>query len=257
MKIDEFVRIVEEIAPPSLAPEWDNSGLLLRCGDETGAVMVALDATLAVMEEAEKMNCGMILSHHPLIFEPVKSLDCSKAGQGLLMRLIRKNISLYAWHTPFDKADGGVCDTLTRKLGLLGSDVFEGGFLRAGFLPQSLDFDSFIAHVKEALGTGGVRASNIRPKEIKRVAVSAGSGGGFVEAALKTGAQVLLTGEAKHHHFLEANESGLLLIAAGHFATERCFSDAAIMSLQPKLDELKSSLELFKADGEIPPAECF
>jgi len=257
MKIDEFVRVVEGIAPPSLAPEWDNSGLLLRCGDETGAVLVALDVTPAVIEEAQKKDCGMILSHHPLIFEPVKSLDCSKAGEGLLMRLIRKNISLYAWHTPFDKADGGVCDTLARKLGLLGSDVSEDGFMRTGFLPQSLDFDGFIARVKEALGTGCVQASNIRPKEVKRVAVTGGSGGGYVEAALKSGAQALLTGEAKHHHFLEANESGLLLIAAGHYATERCFADAAIMSLQPKLDELKSSLELFKADGEIPPAECF
>lgn len=219
-------------------------------------MLVALDVTSAVIDEAESKKCDFLLSHHPLIFQPVKSLDYSKASDALIMRLIRKGISLYASHTPFDKVSGGVCDTLARKLGLERIQVGEDGFMRAGFLPESMCYKRLIEHIKTALGTGRVNASKSRPKQIRKIAVIGGSGGDFVEAALYTGAQALVTGEAKHHHFIEANEKGLLLITAGHYATERFFIDAAIKSLQSKLDELQLTVEFYKTEGAEPPEEC-
>lgn len=254
--IDEFVRIVERVAPRELAYPWDNSGLLLRCGDTVSRVLIALDATPAVAKEAKDKNCDMLLVHHPLLFSPLKSLSFDNAADAVLMTLIRSNISLYAAHTTFDRAQGGIGDALAQRLGLCDvMTVPDAGemLMRVGELEQTLNKSELVTHVKQVLAVEAVKVSAGDFDGIKHVAVVGGSGGDFVAAAKSAGAQVLVTGEAKHHHFIEAAAAGLLLIEAGHFHTECAFAERIDMSLQSLINEVQLDLGLIKAENDKAP----
>ncbi len=256
VNIDDFVRIIERIAPKELAYDWDNSGLLLRCGDTVSRVLVALDATLEVAEEAVREGCDMLLVHHPLIFSPVRSLSHKNPTDAVLMRLIRAGISLYAAHTTFDRAQGGINDALAQKLGLADLRTIPGPgeeLLRIGRLPGEMSRDGFVSHVKTALGLKALRVSQSSCETVSCVGVAGGSGGDFIAAAKKEGAQALVTGEAKHHHHIEAVAQGLLLIEAGHFETEYVFVDRIFMSLQAALNEVQLDLVLKKTKCEKVP----
>ncbi len=257
--IDDFVGAVERIAPPCLAYEWDNSGLNLRCSGEVSRVLIALDVTNDTANEAEKLGCDMILSHHPLIFEPVKSLSVDRVSDSVLMRLIRAGISLYAAHTSYDRASGGVGDILASKLGLtqIEAEADSGEYLmRTGYLKSTLKKHEFLDHVKRSLDSGMLRVSAADIETVRKVAVVGGSGGGFIEAAKRSGADALVTGEAKHHHFIEAKMQNVLLVEAGHYETERCFTPEVFMSLQSTLNELQLNVELFEANSAQSPYEC-
>ncbi len=254
--IDEFVRIVETAAPRELAYDWDNSGLLLRCGHTVSRVLIALDATMPVAQEAREKGCDMLLVHHPLIFSPVKALSLQNSADAVLMALIRSGISLYAAHTTFDRAAGGINDALAQTLGLSHVTAVSGEgelLMRVGELGQTLDKHAFIAHVKQALGIPTVKVSAADCGGITRVAVAGGSGGSFIAAAKNAGAQALVTGEAKHHHYIDAEAAGLLLIEAGHYHTECAFSDRIDMSLQSYLNEVQLDLGLIKAENDKAP----
>jgi|AGTN01.1.fsa_nt_gi dinuclear metal center protein, YbgI/SA1388 family len=254
--MDEFIGLVEGIAPRSLAYDWDNTGLLLRCGDRVSNVLICLDATQAAADEAARSGCDMILSHHPLLFTPLKTLDYTNASQGVLMRLVRSGISLYAAHTSFDRAPGGINDALAALLGMTDVQAIgEEGIVRVGSLPRPCDKAAFIARVKSALGTARMRATSGFEGEISRVAVVGGSGGEYAAQAQRAGAQALLTGEAKHHHWLEAQAIGMLIVEAGHFETERCFADAIFGRLQSQANALQLQLGFKKAECVQTPCE--
>ncbi len=254
VRIDEFVSLVEEIAPRSLAYEWDNTGLLLRCGDTVGSVLVCLDVTQAVADEAAARGCDMILAHHPLLFSPVKSLDYSHPTQGVLMSLVRNGISLYAAHTSFDRAPGGINDALAELLGL--TDVEPAGaegLMRIGVLPKPCMTELLAVRVKQSLGVTHVRISSGFKGLIERVAVLGGSGGEYAAEARMAGAQALITGEVKHHQWLEAASIGVLLIEAGHYDTERCFAGAIFGRLQLRINTLQLDLGLKMAECTQAP----
>lgn len=253
VSIDGFVRLIESVAPPELAEDWDNTGLLLRCGESVSRVLIALDVTDAVAQEAVESGCDMILAHHPLLFEPARAFDHRLAKHSVLMRLIRSGISLYAAHTSFDKAQGGINDALSAALGLSDVTVAQDGLMRIGRLPKPCDKEAFLRQVRDALGGGALRVSHTPEEMIEAVAVVGGSGGDFVTAAKAAGAQALVTGEAKHHHFIEAAAHGILLIEAGHFETECLFSSQIFMSLQARLNEVQLGLALMKSKCEMVP----
>lgn len=256
--IDDFVRIIEKAAPQSLALDWDNMGLLVRCDDKIRRVLIALDVTHAVIDEAIENNCDMILAHHPVIFEPIKSISCKDTQGSFLMRLIKEGISLYAAHTSYDIAKGGINDILCQKLGLTGIEtvkIDEIDFLRTGYLTQACDKEKLVNHVKKAFGIKCLKISQINCGIIDKVAVVGGSGGDFIISAKKAGAKVLITGEAKHHHYIEAEAQGVLLIEAGHFNTERYFTQEIFLSLQSCLNDVQLPLDLRKAKFEKAPYE--
>ncbi len=254
--MDDFVRLIEHIAPPGLADEWDNSGLLLCCGETVSRVLIALDATTAVVDEAAAGGFDMVLTHHPTLFSPVRRLDYHRPPDAVVMRLISAGISLYAAHTPYDKAGGGINDMLSEKLGLSSVAVAPGpddGLMRVGRLDGILDTGDFLTHVKRTLKTEPLRVSDVRSRPIQTVAVVGGSGGDFVAAAKAAGADALVTGEAKHHHFIDAVARDMLLVEAGHFATEQGFSGHIFMSLQSRLDNVQLHLDFQKAKCETAP----
>ena len=254
VNMDDFVRIIEDIAPLELTSDWDNCGLLLRCGDTVSRVLIALDATMAVADEAADGGFDMILTHHPVLFSPVRRLD--SRSDAVVIRLLRAGISLYAAHSTFDKASGGINDMLAEKLGLSNILIATGpddGLMRVGRLNGIGSPDAFLTHVKRALETETLCVSGGINRSIQTVAVVGGSGGDFVTAAKAAGADALVTGEAKHHHFIEATALDVLLVEAGHFATEKSFAEQIFMSLQSRLDEVQLLLDFQKAKCDTSP----
>ena len=211
----EIEAALYELAPRALAAEWDNVGLLAgRADREVRKILVSLDITEAVAEEAERMGADLIVSHHPLIFHPAKSVtDRDPAGR-LLLRLIGAGLSAVCMHTNLDAAGGGVNDALAAALGLENAaPVSDGGIERVGAPPAFLD------RVRAALSLSGMRyADGGRP--IRKVAVGGGACGDFLWEAAALGCDAFVTADLKYNHFLDAQALGLTVIDAGHFPTE-------------------------------------
>ena len=184
---------MQRYAPLELAESWDNPGLLVDCGREVSRVLVTLDITPEVVEEAAAGGCELIVSHHPVIFSPLKKL----APRDVSFQLVQKGISAICMHTNLDAAEGGVNEVLA---GIFGMQDWEGFADGCGPAVQ----------VKFA-DTG---------RTVRRLAVISGAGGSMFEDALAVGADCLLTGEANHHAAIDAVRLGLSLVAAGHYATE-------------------------------------
>lgn len=202
----------------SSALEYDNVGLLVGDGREkvTG-VLVTLDCTDEAISEAVKQGANLIVTHHPVIFDPLKTVT----EQSLIYRLIRNGISVISAHTNLDQADGGVNDALAEAIGL--SDIekiadSEGFFYRIGELSEPMTSEELAKTVSEklALPVKYVGSSTF----IKRVAVCSGSGGSMFGEVINTGVDAYVTADIKHNVFMDAHASGLTLIDAGHFNSE-------------------------------------
>ena len=227
----------------------DNTGLILRCGDSIKRVLITLDVTSGTIDEAKELGCDMILSHHPAFFKPVRALDFHNASDAIVMKMIKEGISLYAAHTSFDRANGGMGDVLASKLKLKNIETVAGCgeyVMKTGYLKRPLSSDALVIYIKEMLEINSAQISYGGTEIIEKLAIVGGSGGDFINAAKKSGAKALLTGEAKHHHYIEAAELGILLITAGHYETERYFTEKVFMSLQSCVNELQLSVELIK-----------
>lgn len=202
----------------SSALEYDNVGLLVGDGREkvTG-VLVCLDCTDEAITEAVKQGANLIVTHHPVIFDPLKSVT----EQSLVYRLIKNGISVISAHTNLDQADGGVNDALAEAVGL--SDVekiadSEGFFYRIGELSEPATSEELAKSVSERLSLPVKYVGN--SSFIKRVAVCSGSGGSMLGEVINTGVDAYITADIKHNVFMEAHEAGLTLIDAGHFNSE-------------------------------------
>ncbi len=218
MKIKEMLDFLYTVAPKDLAEDFDNVGLLV--GDENteiSGVVVTLDCFDEVIDRAEDLGANLIVTHHPIIFNPLKSVT----SDGLVYKLISKGISVISMHTNLDQSQGGVNDALCDALGLYDVEelIASDGFsMRKGYLDQPEDPYSFAKHIKEALG-GSVKFV-AGDRDITTVAVCGGSGGDFLWDAVNSGADALVTADIKHHLFIEAGRLGISLYDAGHFNTE-------------------------------------
>ena len=217
MKIREIYDFLDSIAPYNTQCEWDNSGFM--CGDmdrDVDSVMLCLDCTNDVIEQAVANNCRCIVCHHPLIFSPVKKIYAGTP----LYNAIKNDITVISAHTNLDMAEDGVNDVLSKILGLTDCEkLFAEGapFMRMGNVSEqsAIAFASFVADI---LGNGAEVYDSGRM--VKKVAVCGGAGGEYIPEAFAAGCDTFITGEAKHHERLEAGRLGINLIVAGHFSTE-------------------------------------
>jgi len=220
----EVEQAIYVLAPKELAEEWDNVGLLVGRPDRTVTkLLVALDVTEWVAEEALELGANLIVSHHPVMncaWHPVQSVRDDDPQGRLLLRLMENGVGCICMHTNLDKAQGGVNDALAARLGLSGVESLEGGdgILRAGAV-RVQSCGSLAALAKERLGAGGVRFVDTG-KSIRRVAVGGGACGGYFRAAAVAGCDALITADVKYDQFLDAKALGLCLMDAGHFPTE-------------------------------------
>lgn len=216
--VGQILELLEGIAPLHLAEEWDNVGLLAGRRDaEVSTVLCALDMNRRVLNEAMAVGAQMIVTHHPILFRGRKNLCEDDAEGRLLCDLIRSGIALAAMHTNFDNVHPGVNDVLAQTLGLKDVTPLEHGMCIGAADEQSLG--EFAKHVEDCLH-GPVRIYGDPGKKIRRVVVLGGSGEDFVPIAKDVGADVYVTGEMGYHRGLDAADSGLCVIEAGHSETE-------------------------------------
>lgn len=228
-RLEEIIAMLEQIAPAALAEDWDNPGLQVgNPSQEVRKIMTALDPTLEAVKEAAKRGAQMVLTHHPLIFPSLVSLNREIYPGDVIFEACRGEISVVAAHTNLDVAQGGINDMLASLFNLEGPEVLKktegvagAGLGRIGDLHEPDPLPSFAAKVKTLLGLEVLKVSGGGKERIRRVAVVGGSGGSLVPLASAMGADVLVTGDVGHHDFLQAETLGMALIDAGHFHTEK------------------------------------
>ena len=218
IKVKDIYNFIDSIAPYNTQAEFDNSGFTV--GDmnaEVKTVLVSLDLTSEVLNEAEQIGAQLIVTHHPAIFDPLKSLESDSA----VYKAAAKNISVISAHTNLDIAENGVNFALLNAIGIKNFTTSDNDpFLKFADMGK-ISSDELIKRISASLGAT-VRYNGVK-KSILKLAVSSGAGGSSLDEAIKQGADAFLTGEAKYHNFVEADEKGILLMAAGHFETENVF----------------------------------
>ena len=219
--VKEIFEKLCEIAPLDLQLEYDNAGFLIgRADAPVERALLSLDATAEVAEEAIELGVQLIVSHHPVIWNAMKSVTDLTPGNKKLLRLMENKIAVISMHTNLDIAPGGVNDVLISLLGAQNEGAFdEEGCGRRGSLEKPMAMAEFLALCKEKLNTGGLRYHDAgRP--VQHIAVLGGSGGSNLTGAWKAGCDTYVTADVKYDVFLLARELGINLIDGDHFCTE-------------------------------------
>lgn len=235
----EIYKFLADWAPTETALGFDNVGLLVdNETDSVKKVAVCLDITPKTILAAKEMGAELIVSHHPVIFSPLKKLTNNNSA----VMLIKSGIAAICMHTNLDAADGGVNDALAEKIGLSGVVAVDSGdgtapLMRMGEIAE-MTADDFAAYLKEKLGCGMVKyvAPN---KNIKKVAVCGGAGEEFFFLAAENGCDALVTGETKHHINLAAKEMSVGIYSCGHFATESVVKPAIVKRLSMRFNDIE------------------
>lgn len=245
MTVKEIYDFIDSIAPFGSAEDFDNVGLLI--GDfsqQVSKVAVALDATEEVLEKAVCESAELLITHHPVIFNPIKQFF----KDSLPYKLAQSGISVISAHTNLDKAPGGVGDALANALKLL--DIKElqqtERMGRIGFLPKPMKDFEFAKFTEDSLNTN-VRYTPI-DREIKKVAVLGGAGDFALETAANFGADAFVTGESKHHILLEARRRKICYLDAGHYATEAVVCPI----LAKKISDAFENIDVVLIEQEAP-----
>lgn len=230
--VREIYQYLDGLAPFSLQMDFDNAGFLVGRGDrQVTRLLVSLDITEEVVAEAAELGCQLIVSHHPVIFFPAKSItDADPTGRTLLV-LAERQIAAVCAHTNLDAVHGGVNDALAQKLGLVQIEQLKQDGVDASGRPYGIGrvgntagvpmyAPAFAAFVKKALGANGVRYVDAR-RPVRRVAVGGGACADMLKDALAMGCDTFVTADVKYNGFLDAKALGVNLIDAGHYPTEQ------------------------------------
>lgn len=251
----ELLEKFNELCPFSMAMEGDNPGFLVGNPErEVKKAALALDATSAVIKEAAKSGADMIVTHHPLIYRPIKDV-CSESHIGRrVLELTENGISLIALHTNFD-----ICvmaELAAGKLGMINCKVLEvmgermgkmEGLGRMGMLPEEMTIQELAEFVKRQLALDFVTIAGDGGKKVQKAAIATGSGKSGIDACIKNGVQVLITGDIDHHTAVDALEMGLGLIDAGHFGTEKMFAEYMAEYFKREIPEVEAYIGQMEA----------
>ena len=219
--VKEIFEKLCEIAPLELQLEYDNAGFLIGRSDApVKKALLSLDVTAEVVEEAITRGAQLIVSHHPVVWDAMRSVTERVPGNGKLLRLLENGIAVISMHTNLDMAKGGVNDVLISLLGAKNEGVFdEEGCGRKGSLEKPMPLEDFLSICKEKLNSRGLRYHDAgRP--VEHIAVLGGSGGSNLIGAWQAGCDTFVTADVKYSVFLQARELGINLIDGDHFCTE-------------------------------------
>lgn len=225
MKIYEITNVIEKYAPKTLASSYDNVGLMLGDANrDVSTVLLTLDVDLAVAVEAKAVGAELIISHHPLIFDPVKNITADTPEGKCLLYLIENHISVYSAHTNLDATLGGLNDLAAQLISL--SDTIpleengEAGIGRIGRLPMPMKLSELANEIKKIYHVPCIRFVGDGGRPVSKVALCTGSGGDLLSLAKEKGADVYITGDIKYNVARSAAANGIGLIELGHYESE-------------------------------------
>lgn len=232
--VQEILQELKAFAPPELACSWDNVGLLVDAGRPVDKVLTALDITAAVVEEAAQEGCQLIVSHHPVIFDPMKRIT----AEDIPALLLKNGISGICMHTNLDAAPDGVNDTLADLLGIAreGRRNFADDCGRLGGVAPTTTA-ALARFCAETLHSGVKYVDSGKP--VTCLAEVSGAGDSYLQQAIDEGADCLVTGEAAHHIALLAKQKGVGLVVAGHWGTEQGIADVLAARLHTAFPQLE------------------
>ena len=249
--VKDIFHYLDSIAPFATQLDFDNAGFLVGRGDrQVHRLLVSLDITEEVAREAVERGAELVVSHHPVIFHPAKSVTDADPVARTLLALIEGGVAAICAHTNLHASVGGDNDALAQRLGLTDLSVLEPsgvdgeghtiGIGRVGTLAggEAPGLAAFAAQVKEALGANGVRYVDAG-KPVRRVAVGGGACGDMLELARAQSCDTFVTSDVKYNQFLDARDLGVNLIDAGHYPTENVVCPVLVQKLREAFPEVE------------------
>ncbi len=224
MKAKDIIKVIEDFAPLSIQESWDNSGLCIGSPeDEVSSILIGLDCTEALVDEAVSCGADMIITHHPLIFSGLKKISPDDQTGAAVIKAVRAGICIYAAHTSADKVIAGVSGAMAAKLGLTDVEILEEdgegtGLGVVGNLPAPISAEEAIRLVKDRFSLNMMRSSAPVSVPVARIAMCGGSGGSLIKAARKAGAQLYISGDISYHNFF--TPEGFMIMDIGHYESE-------------------------------------
>jgi dinuclear metal center YbgI/SA1388 family protein len=260
-KLGEVIDAVEEIVPSELAEEWDNSGMQLGDRDwQVEKIWVALDPLPEVISAACRKDVDLVITHHPLIFKPLSTIDVSTLEGFVIQQALDHQVAIYAAHTNLDRIEGGVNDVLASRIGLcnttaLSIDRVSGkpGFGRIGNLALPTPLALLAKKLKQVLALGHLRVAGNLDLVIKTAAVCSGSGSGMLSAFFDSGADVFISGDLKYHDARNFEFAQKALIDIGHFASEHLIVETFAERLKRHFHDKKLVLTVASYRREKDP----
>lgn len=259
----DIVRILNTIAPPALAEPWDNVGLQLGDpGRDVNAVWIALDASPAVIDAACAGRIDLLVTHHPLIFQPLTRIDVQSPTGAAIGQALQHRLAVFSLHTNLDAVSQGLNDLLAQRLELTrvrpltANPAVAGnrhGIGRVGLLARPCRLSELALSVKRRLGAEGVRIAGDPQLRVQRVAVSTGSGSGVMPHFLQSDAQVLISGDLRYHDARDAEAAHRGLLDVGHFHSEHLMKDALVQRLAKALVRKRLSVRVEACPLESDP----
>lgn len=251
----DIINFLEEKYPRSNAEEWDNVGLLVGNNKkDVKKIQLSIDATEEAVDYAAQNNVDMIVTHHPLIFKPLKSIVMSELSGRKIIKLIENGLNLYSIHTNLDSSKDGLNDYILELLEVKKYKIIDinandetAGIGRMYTLEEKITILEYADFIKTKMKIKNVRViSNDLKSEVKKIALINGSGMSYWRKVKSLGADLFITGDISYHDALDAKESGLHLIDIGHFESENCFSEL----LKKNLEEIGLEVLIFN-DGPV------
>lgn len=244
--VNDIINEMEKLAPTYLKEDFDNVGLMV--GDkkkDVKKVLLALDCTLNVIEEAKREKVDLIITHHPLIFRKPSNITTDTLQGKKIIELIKNDISLYSSHTNLDSVENGLNSTIVSLLGFGEGVILEvnkreesAGLGRIVSLNESIYLDELVAKVKKVLNINHLRVVK-GDEKITKIAIINGSGQDFIGKAVSLGADCIITGDTTYHFASDYKEMGITILDVGHFASEQLVFFNVMKRLEEKFDDIE------------------
>jgi len=263
MSAQEVADVLEAWAPLSIQEPWDNAGFCIGLPQtEVNGVLLCLDISMEVIEEALSIGANMIISHHPLIFQGLKQICGQNEPARIVAKAIQHDLVVYAAHTNADKVFSGVSGQMADLLGLEERQILRAdnrtdmdapvGLGIVGNLPQPEESRNFLLRVKQCFKLSSLRTGPLHASIIRKVAVCGGSGAPLIVQAQKCGADIFLSGDISYHHFFPGDGS-MIVADMGHFESEIGIIDRIVQVLLEK----KPTFAVRTARCNINPVHYF
>jgi len=240
MLCKEIIKVIESTYPRHAAMAWDNVGLLVgRTEKEVKKIYIALDATDEVIEEAISCGADMLVTHHPMIFSPLKKITDEHFIGSRVVKLLQHDISYYAMHTNYDVI--GMADLASKMLEIQNTEILaeDEGVGQVGEFAEDMTVEECCELIKDTFQLSMVKVFGDVSRKVRRAAICPGSGKHMTEYALQTSADVFITGDIDHHEGIDAVAQGLVIIDAGHYGLEHIFIQDMEAYLNKNLDTVE------------------